>query len=83
MKLFDKLKKIKGIDALKNVLNFVPGGNSIKAGIETLEKTIKQTKSQKVQEKDKPLEVVTSEKPSNAGLIYLVVGAGILYFLVK
>jgi hypothetical protein len=83
MSFWKNLKKLKGIDVLKKGLSFVPGGTTIKAGIETLEKTIKSTQKPKTTvAADKAVaKDLKTDVSSGLNPLYLLGGAVLVYFL--
>lgn len=85
MSFWSKLKKIKVIDVVKKGLSFIPGGSSVKAGIETLEKTIKSATSKPKQtttiDKTVSKEIATLEPSTGINPLFLIGGAIAIYFL--
>jgi len=87
MSFWSKLKKIKVIDVVKKGLSFIPGGSSVKAGIETLEKTIKSatTKPKQTTTSDKIVtkEALKADETGTSGIspLLLIGGAIAVYFL--
>jgi len=87
MSFWKSLKKMKGINALKGALKFVPGGSQVTAGINTLEKTVKSLKKKPTDKAKQDISQATalekeaSPSSDNSKYILLAVGAVAIYFM--